>query len=802
METALGDSQRFEIFSVEEIDELKKQQDLLSVRIEATKRKLVLDSKLRDAALSLNRLHSSSGKDNGAAVPGSSPKRHRRSFRGSKGSSSDLLGGTDDELITSTKRCEELAQELWKLEKRAQEIQRKLLEHTAGVLQMTHKGFLSREAPPNPVDEVENLDGYEMTQHLDGSYEFDDRSFYKNLDAMLDLGNVMKGEGNSHSAEEFTKQTQTILETERRLEDLNQRMRDSILESTARSRQLAAPPSMGETEQDPTLAIQEQLDYLEKGFGFVQEDHSKTLANTKRIVCAAEERLEDLNTQLHGMINRSDHDPNAQFPVPPEVSGQSPEAQIRYLETGLDTVEQTMQRLDDASRSLSSRSAFHEEKAGQFETVVLGLWDIVVAGEEELRQPNQQRQGKVSKDSNESPTAHVNFSLQDFSAKVQSLCARVTGLSEQKEILAKQIQQQRELNSQSEVEKDARFSDLSIRLDQAKSSLERKEAELKSLENEATALSQRLDAAQQETQLREQQRELGETRALEVEKEARKEMEEHYHTIMQAKQQEIANLEAAIKDSKDRSSDTDIELLATLKVSEERVHDLSSELGFLKKEIETRQADEEILKRHIEQKNHKVEKMQGEMERLEAEVVRLRTEVTVAKAELDGAYGTRAQRAAEVASNPALQRELDDLSQKNSSLLSELEVLKAQHENATTGNTETTQRVQVLQQELSEMVGEYEAMTKSSIEFEREREQLEAAIDGLRDRCESLESELSDEKVRWLGVKNPGSSGSKDSGAPGTTSTMVLKNEFKKMMRETRAENSRALRVSFKIDLG
>jgi len=32
--------------------------------------------------------------------------------------------------------------------------------------------------------------------------------------------------------------------------------------------------------------------------------------------------------------------------------------------------------------------------------------------------------------------------------------------------------------------------------------------------------------------------------------------------------------------------------------------------------------------------------------------------------------------------------------------------------------------------------------------------------------------------------------------SPGTTSTQVLKNEFKKMIRDTRAENMRALRVS------
>jgi len=86
-------------------------------------------------------------------------------------------------------------------------------------------------------------------------------------------------------------------------------------------------------------------------------------------------------------------------------------------------------------------------------------------------------------------------------------------------------------------------------------------------------------------------------------------------------------------------------------------------------------------------------------------------------------------------------------------------------------------------------------MTKASIEWEKEREELERTIDSLRDQKEILETQLSDEKVRWLGMKSPGlapdgiMSGSKE------TSTTVLKNEFKKMMREARAENLKVLRA-------
>ena len=43
------------------------------------------------------------------------------------------------ERLASERKCEELSQELWGLEKRLIEPQTRLLKHTAGILQMTHK---------------------------------------------------------------------------------------------------------------------------------------------------------------------------------------------------------------------------------------------------------------------------------------------------------------------------------------------------------------------------------------------------------------------------------------------------------------------------------------------------------------------------------------------------------------------------------------------------------------------------------------------------------------------------------------
>lgn len=800
METAMGDSQQYEVLSFEEIDELKKQLVLLSNRIDTTKRKLVLESKLRDAALSLNRLHSTNGRDSIIGEPGTFPKRHRRSIMGSRGSNTDLLSKTDDELATSTRKCEDLAQELWKLEKRAQDLQRRLLEHTAGVLQMTHKGYLKKETPPPSPDGVHDyLQGRELPYILDGSHDFDDRSFYQALDTMLDLGDGEKKLHSEPTAKGFAQHTQTILETERRLEDLNQRLRDSI--SLANKSYQHLPPSTerhDERPEDPIRALQEQLGYLEKGFDMMQEDQDATSQDTKRSASATEERLEDLNMQLQGIITRANEDPDVQYPRPPETNGKTSEAQIHYLERGLDTVEKCVERLTVASHALSSKSIAHEEKSGQFETVLLGLWEILVSEEEDFRQQDHQSDKALNEPFGTSSTRD-EFSLQAFSTKVQSLFARAKGLQEEKVILSKQVQQQREINSKFDADKDTQFSNLNLQLEQSKKSFEGRDKEAKQSKDELILVMQRLDAAKQEAALCEQQREVEESSALWAERAERMNTEERLSAELQANQDDFVKLQAELQNFRDDSGIANAKLLTKLEQSERRIQDLSAELSSLQENLRSYQTSEANLKHTVEQKTQELEDALVDMLNLEAELVRLRTEVTVARAELDGAYGTRAQRAAEGATNPAIQRELNNLVEKNSSLLDELTALRARQEKTVAGNAEMTQQVQILQRELSETLSEYEVMTKSSIEFEKEREQLENAVDGLRDRCESLQTELSDERVRWLGVGSPGATSGRESHPPGTTSTMVLKNEFKKMMRETRAENQKALRVSWDV---
>ena len=584
---------------MEEAEELKRELPRLENRIDATKRQLAIEIKVRDAASNLSKL------DKGAK----------------RGTGDRPDPKNEEEITTANLKCENLAQDLWQLEKRQQDVQRKLLEHTAGILSMTHKGNVQQEPPPQLNGFVKHADGFD----LDFSSNFDDQSFYQTLDSMLDVSMENRGSAS------YKKQTEAIQAMERRLRDFNQGLRDAIAQASGGRSDVPNPPDISARRDSDDIALEDQVSYLEGGFAHIQRAQSSSLQSYKTSAQGLEERLEDLNGRLRGVLLNSSLDQNLQFPLPPQMSGRGAEEQVAFLDQALEPLEHHVYRLREDHHTISSRSNNYEQKATSYEHMLQGLWESMSDGEK--------------------------YSDEAFSSKVSSLSTRVADLVNQKEILKRQIEQQREINSKSDDDKDAKLSSTLAELGQAKQS--------------------------------------------------------------------------------------------------------------------------------AEQAREDTESLRQEMQEVEGEIVRLQTELTVARAELDGAYGTRAQRAAEVAQHPALQQEIADLKQ-------ELEnaQMKASE------SDQLQQQAQTLRKELSETISEYETMTKASIEFEKERETLENAADSLRDRCDVLETQLGEEKLSKLGMKSPGTPGDRGSNEKGATSTSVLKNEFKKMMRETRQENMRVLRVS------
>ncbi|OAX77633.1 hypothetical protein ACJ72_08066 [Emergomyces africanus] len=685
-ETALGDSMEFEVLSFEEAEDLKKQLSLLTNRIDSLKRKLALEMKLQEAALSLSRLSDSkSARDSGDLMGGNSPKsiRRRMSFFGRN--SWGEQHRSDSELVMSTRKCEELAQELWKLERRAAELRRRLLEHTAGVLQMTHKGLKKKPNTSNNLPRSPDSMYGNATAGNDGVYsgtphEFDDRSLYRTADHLdeYDRGDGRGGMPRLLNGETKSVDLTTIQNTERKLQELNNRLREILLQTNSDGDVDPVPTPLGDDgSPNPAAGVEVYLDYLERNLNSIARQQTQEFRQDTNplpeFVHEAEEKLEEMNMRLENILRASGSSQSpASLPSGPRRTLQE---QLNYLEPNIDNIQQ-----------------------------------------------------------------------------------RVESLTEQKTILTTQIQQQRELNSKSDAERDAHFAKLNEEISTLTKELDISRRDANGTRDELAQVMDQLDAARQESMIREQQRTAEEANSISSAKKAMMEAEEE----LSAKTNMIAQLEDALQKARGEQ------------------------------DSRTREALEAK-----EKSDGELQKLQSEYHVLENEMIRVRTELTMVQAELDGAYGSRAERAAQVAANPVIQKEIDDLNQRNRNLTEEISILRAEQLNNSNdgdGKSGLQTRVQILEKELRETIDDYEVMTKASIEFEKERDKLETFIDNLRDRCESLESKLCEERVQNMGNNTSGANGF-DRGASETTSTMVLKNEFKKMMRDTRTENMRLLKA-------
>ncbi|PWW77264.1 hypothetical protein C7212DRAFT_343459 [Tuber magnatum] len=792
VETAIVDSTEYEILSYEEVDELKKEYNFLASRIDASKRKLALESKVRDAALSLSRLYSKKGKQ-------------RRSLLGGV---SDVTKHTDEELMASNRKCEELSQELWRLNNRAVEIQRRLLQHGAGILGMTHQGGIKNlpRLPPSPNSPSGTFSSVNRRGTLSSmNVEFDDRSFYRTPDKLDEFwlydqsspadknGRFQRGDVRPPSPRGSLPNDDPY--TARRLEEANSQLRTVLIQLTTNQ----GLPSPGHVPGDGALnstRLPEQLALLEQNIKVLEQSNF----------------------------------------YPPPSPGKP-------------------------------KSAHDLERT---EAILSTLWDMLVMGEEEIR---GQRRAKghdpiaeeYPKSEDEFNEESGKFSISAFSAKVEALYTRATQLYAERSLLRQKIYQQRvhfetetevlreqhrirvdnlseELSTlSSQLEQlanivDQRESDIMTasgkvknlinELDATRAEVQEKREEARNAREELTAVMEQLDIQRRKDQQRIMEDNAGRGKdlmALEAEKQARAEAEEGFIAQIREKEEELTELRIQFDEVKEDRDIVKAEIGVLTRENDERLQRLEGEITALK---EARRNVEEgtgqyldkgaAMREEMAEKEQQMAKMDQEMRGLEGKVAELSTEVALLKAELDSAYGSRQQRAAETAQaqaaaaaleaagkrpqvvDPGLLQEVEALSMKNHELMVEIAQLKA--EKATPAvDTNLEKRCKLLQSELDGMLADFENLTKQSIESENERMKLEALVDGLRTKCENLETNLADERVRWLGVRTPddGKLGGRHTGdIPGeNTSTTVLKTEFKKMMRDMRAEQTKALRA-------
>ncbi|RMY40681.1 hypothetical protein D0866_01117, partial [Hortaea werneckii] len=638
-ETAMMDTQSYEILDMAEVDALKKEHARLDSRIEAAKRKLALESKVKDAAQNLQRLYAGNkSRPDTPQSPGSPPqKKGRSSLMGgrtvSTSSGRGSLSQAEDELAVSTRKVDELHSGINALLDRRQNVERKLLRHTAAVLAEQ----AARASKQISGTNLTNGTSRQVGDHAQSDSEDDDddeKSAYEpdEFDEIRDiLHGVHAGSGHRHrktaghgAAKLQQEHEQQMVSVQSRLEQLNGQLRYVIAEAS-RSRGTSPEPEPG-------------LDDSE---------------------------LDDPSSRLDGYLTRLEHT---------VATLQQEQEDVKTHYRDLQDFNETR---NTALEEAHQKAAGHAQRVDEYEATLGGLWEILQS-DIPSRRPSTISTGGAAKDSlDEERGGHLSplpspgipspiredFSLQAFSARVQHIFDRAQNAKEQQEILRRQIQQQRELNGKSDAEKDRQLTDLQERHEML-------DTEHRGLKGEiAEAIAGREKAETEAGGLKVELMNVGnELEALKKTVEARQGESAEMNGQTEKLREQVEELEAQIADLTDDARISAAESDGKQREAEEKHDDLSRQLASAVEARSTAETNHDAIKR--------------DMTGLESEVVRLTTELTMAKAELEGAYGSRAERAreAQAAEVASLTTQHRDVSAQLAQMKQDHEGLKSDHD--------------------------------------------------------------------------------------------------------------------------
>jgi len=360
----------------------------------------------------------------------------------------------------------------------------------------------------------------------------------------------------------------------------------------------------------------------------------------------------------------------------------------------------------------------------------------------------------------------------------------------------------------------ARNDDLERRLRQTEREFDRVQNELDEADDLVESLRSEVGKIKEEARISEAAAQGRETESLKLEKTLRQSESEQFNAELASKEAQIA------------------EMLREQEELREQVgrHQRNAESWLSQQSAKARQHDSLIAN-------------------LEAQLVALKSENATLKSERDEILGSRQQRAEEARlqreleeqrekfartaqSQESLNAELDELKQRNSQLVKDLQFAKSEKESredllsrqilaleeqiemkaatsaspispvSMTGGEsgssrerELEARCEELQSELSSILDDFERLTSQFIDHESFRTTLEAQVDGLRAQCHNLQTELAEERVKMLGRNAPAVGDASPHSGIETMSTVTLRKEFRKIVAELRAEHIAALKV-------
>lgn len=811
----------------------------LTTRVANLTTRLSLESKIREAAHSLTRLHATN-------------KR--------------LIKQANEELSTANRKVDQVATELWKLTQRGSEVQKRLLQHMAGVLGM---GIRKLEEEKSRWATAGSLHSTAPAGANFSTTSKDDR--IAQLESQL---NTMQ--------QTMNEQQSTLASKDRELEALRTQLKSHALDDTTevqleeKEREIAELRS--ELEQVSTrldFVVRKQQQQREGGGSEesgleIERDRSSSsgaathphhhshntamMAQLSGTLSALEEQLSEYQTRIHQLEGELETVQEASKKEKERRGSENENQNIRTvlqnslrdamlekermrvqmdqekrkreeMEKRMNELEEEAKQAAELRRTLDGKNG-DEEEVQKLQEEIDRLERIKVENAEQLEkrlreavadvdQLNEQYEdvvGTLKKVFGELPDVaegrkiDINSSKDEGSRKearrfsMDAFVGRVQYLTKENQRLVDKI-----------LDMQSRMEEMQIREDElkdaAKSSKKELEAAWTNVESVKAILSQ-LELTQQtasseltastsrEHSLQadlEQAR--GELSSLKQEK-LMWEQTMKRQSVLQVVQDGGASMRSALEQ---QLAAQEQEYQAQLKERDAVFNKVQKELENYKTENAKLEATSKDLEELLREKIRTLDGRDVVISRFETEMAEINAKLAEAEALVNSGEGLKnaASEQELVAMREELmqaQAELTRLRTERETFEGEIrnaqEAVQTMHANLQSAQAQFTERETALekqsvnlQNEFDGILKEFDRLTRNFVDFESERQRYEGQIDTLHKRCQALETELADERIKHMGMGNPEE----------VASTATLRKEFRKLMSELRTEQQKVL---------
>lgn len=871
VETAIADSANYDILAYEELEELKKELQMSTSRLSALKRKLILETKLQEAASSLNRLPSSGGssvEDSRPDSSSSSAKYDESSIGPGRSRKS-----TNTEPANTSNKAREITEKITREEAENLRLRQRLLEHTAGVLQLTYNGDGLQNSRANHYG-GSSLDNHRHRHRLGGNMtpesmanDFNEGSLYKEAD-ILDVASIDHEDRPDDASDDSSEDAishGTIKDTEERLRALSHSIHEVLHESGVGSGLLTPP--------EDTANIDSHLSYLEKSIKSIpKSDGIGAGAGIGALSGPSEQIITSTNTRINEILNNATSSPAVKQR---ELSSNQPATDLNFT---LEQLERHVANLSEQkailTRQIQQQRELNEKSDAEKDEFIADLQEEIAMFENELEvakgevnaaqeriaqfEEEIETQARIIKAHQEKETQNTRENPQDpsnaaegdnnksnepegpsnISKHIEELEAIRSELVLQKEAAEKLQNELDAKEFESDTHREARISleeqitlkeeeitqhkqaldefvrqsiDTQNEMDRltAENAMMHKElidkaeqlaACVEKLERLTPELANKIDSSENsEDQLAKDE----ELRDLRESIEDSERQLTHKEAGLKAYSEKLTELERAIMEHEQAlataeelamASKAEIEALRQARTTAETtLTDVQQEVIALRTQLDHLNQCLISKDREIEELRTQSEQIADQATSEEMEVLRARLAESDAKiSQLEAEVSAAGPMISTARSNPIKRR--TDTGGEDSTLSRAREVIDFSSTILASDSVSTTdlrQHIQMMESELRDTIGDHEELVKASIEFEREREHLDKMIDQLREKCDKLEAQLNEKQLEEITTGE----GGEHAALKQQISIRVLKEEFKRIMRESRQENLRILKL-------